>query len=80
MKKRIALGILMFIVTGFLVPQNLKMPVARAGNNSYNHETFWYGGWGTSVVHKGVDIFARKGTSVHSSTWGIVLGTMELSK
>ena len=46
MKKKIALGILMFIVTGFLVPQNLKMPVAGAGNNSYNHETFWYGGWG----------------------------------
>lgn len=80
MKKKIALGILAFIVIGFLIPQNLKMPVAGAGNSSYNHETYWYGGWGSSVVHKGVDIFAKKGTSVHSSTWGIVLGTMELSK
>jgi hypothetical protein len=68
MKKKIALGILAFIVIGFLIPQNLKMPVTGAGSHSYNHETFWYGGWGSSVVHKGVDIFARKGTSVHSST------------
>lgn len=80
MKKKIALGILSFIVIGFLIPQNLKMPVVGAGNNSYNHKTFWYGGWGSSVVHKGVDIFARKGTSVHSSTWGIVLATKELKK
>ena len=80
MKKKIVFGILAFIVIGFLIPQNLKMPVPGAGNSSYNHETYWYGGWGSSVVHKGVDIFARKGTSVHSSTWGIVLGTMELSK
>ncbi len=42
MKKKIALGILSFIVIGFLIPQNLKMPVVGAGNNSYNHETFWY--------------------------------------
>ena len=78
--KRITIGILSIILVGFLVPQNLKMPVVGADSNSYNHETFWYEGWGTSIVHKGVDVFAEKGTSVHSATWGIVLATVEYGK
>ena len=49
--KRITIGILSIILVGFLVPQNLKMPVVGADSNSYNHETFWYEGWGTSIVH-----------------------------
>ena len=63
-----------------LIPQNLKMPVVGAGSNDYNHETFWYEGWGTSIVHKGVDVFAKKGTRVNSATWGIVLITAERGK
>ena len=78
--KRITIGILSIILIGLLIPQNLKMPVVGADSNSYNHETFWCEGWGTSIVHKGVDIFAKKGTSVHSSTWGIVLATAEYGK
>ena len=54
------IGILSIILVGFLIPQNLKMPVVGTDSNSYNHETFWYEGWGTSIVHKGVDIFAKK--------------------
>ena len=42
-------------------------------SNSYNHNTFWHKGWGSFVVHKGVDVFAKKGTSIKSSTVGIVL-------
>jgi murein DD-endopeptidase MepM/ murein hydrolase activator NlpD len=71
---------LIILCIGFLTPQNLKMPVVGAGPNSYNHKTFWYEGWGTSIVHKGVDVFARKGTSVHSATWGIVLLATEYGK
>ena len=78
--RRIAIGILSIILIGFLIPQNLKMPVIGADSNSYNHETFWYEGWGSSIVHKGVDVFAKKGTSIHSATWGIVLAAMELGK
>ena len=78
--KRITIGILSIILVGFLIPQNLKMPVVGADSNSYNHETFWYEGWGTSIVHKGVDVFAKKGTSVHSATWGIVLLATEYGK
>lgn len=38
------------------------MPVVGADSNSYNHNTYWHKGWGSSVVHKGVDVFAKKGT------------------
>ena len=78
--KIISLAILSIILIGLLIPQNLKMPVVGADNNSYNHETFWYEGWGSSIVHKGVDVFAKKGTSVHSATKGIVLATAEYGK
>lgn len=72
--------LLIILGIGILIPQNLKMPVVRADSNSYNHETFWYEGWGTSIVHKGVDIFAPKGTGVHSATMGIVLLATEYGK
>ena len=75
-----SIAILSIILIGLLIPQNLKMPVVGADNNSYNHETFWYEGWGTSIVHKGIDVFAKKGTSVHSATKGIVLITTEYGK
>ena len=77
---RILLVFVAIIIIGLLIPQNLKMPVVGADDNSYNHETFWYEGWGTSIVHKGIDVFAKKGTSIHSSTKGIVLATSEGNK
>ena len=77
---RILLVFVAIIVIGLLIPQNLKMPVVGADDNSYNHETFWYEGWGSSIVHKGIDVFAKKGTSVHSATKGIVLITTEYGK
>ena len=77
---RMLLIIVAIIVIGLLIPQNLKMPVVGADDNSYNHETFWYEGWGSSIVHKGIDVFAKKGTSVHSATKGIVLITTEYGK
>ena len=67
-------------VLGLLIPQNVKMPVVGANQHSYNPESFWYGGWGSSVVHKGVDIFARRGTPVKSATPGIVLFTAKMGK
>ena len=83
MKKYIkifSLVILSIILIGLLIPQNLKMSVVGANSDSYNHNTFWHGGWGSSVVDKGVDVFAKKGTGVHSSTKGIVLATSEGNK
>lgn len=69
---KILLGILGIIILGLLIPQNLKMPVEGANSKSYNPKTFWYEPW-SAGVHRGVDIFAKKGTRINSSTIGIVL-------
>lgn len=78
--KRVLLVLAIIFVVGLILPQNLQMPVAGANNQSYHPQSFWYGGWGTSIVHKGVDIFARKGHSVYAATPGIVLATAEHGK
>lgn len=49
------------------------MPVKGATRASYNAKSFWYYPWGKSVTHKGVDIFAKEGTNVSSSTSGLVI-------
>ncbi len=49
------------------------MPVEGATKSSYNEKSFWYYPWGKSVTHKGVDIFAKEGTTVGSSTSGLVI-------
>ena len=84
MKKKFILKTLAIVfgilLVGFLIPQNIQMPVAGANDFSYNPKSFWHEGWGTSIVHKGVDIFAKKGTDIYSATPGIVLTTMEYGK
>lgn len=77
---RIVLVVAAIVLLGLIIPQNLKMPVVGADSNSYNHKTFWYEGWGTSIVHKGIDVFAKRGTRVNSATWGIVLLATEYGK
>lgn len=64
---------------GFLIPQDLQMPVQGASSKDYNSQSFWFYPWGQSVTHKGVDIFANKGTAIHSSTAGIVLYSGDIS-
>lgn len=64
---------LMITVVGLLIPQNLIMPVENATSTDYNHDTFWYYPWGKSITHKGVDVFAKIGTPVNSSTNGFVM-------
>jgi murein DD-endopeptidase MepM/ murein hydrolase activator NlpD len=77
---RIVLVVAAIVLLGLIIPQNLKMPVVGADSNSYNHKTFWYEGWGTSIVHKGIDVFAKRGTRVNSATWGVVIATAEYGK
>ena len=78
--KKISWTLLAVFIIGLILPQNLKMPVCGADSNDYNHKSFWYYPWGKSIVHKGVDIFAKKGTPIKSSTYGLVLATGELGK
>ena len=77
MKKRykLTLFILTIIIIGFLIPQNLQMPVHGATAADYNPNSFWYYPWGKSGTHKGVDIFAKSGTNIRSATNGLVLYT-----
>lgn len=65
---------------GFLIPQNFKMPVEGATKNSFHPKSYWFYPWGKSVVHKGVDIFAKHNTPIQSSTTGIVLSTGHLKR
>lgn len=69
---------LIIIVTGFAIPQDFKMPVKHACKKDYNQDSFWYYPWGKSGTHKGVDIFAAKGTDVSAATGGIVVYAGEI--
>lgn len=72
-RKIVVLLLFIVLVSGLCIPQRFHNPVAGADSNSYNKASFWYYPWGKSGTHKGVDIFAPKGTVVRSSTGGLVV-------
>ncbi len=72
-RKIVLISLVTILVIGFLIPQNLKMPVQGASKSDYNQKSFWFYPWGKSVTHKGVDIFAKKETPINSSTSGLIL-------
>ena len=61
------------ICVGYILPEKMAIPVYGAKTTDWNHKTFWYEPWGKSGVHKGIDIFAKKGTPLLSATNGVVL-------
>lgn len=79
-KKVLFLSIAAFIFMGLLLPESMIIPVKNATSSDWNHKTFWFEPWGSSVVHKGIDIFGKKETPVFSSTTGVVVYTGRLSK
>ena len=78
LKKILFLAAIAIFLTGLLWKQEFKNPVIGASKSDYNPDSFWYYPWGRSVTHKGVDIFAKKGTPLRSSTKGIVLFSGEI--
>lgn len=80
MLKKTYLFILLLILIGLFVPQKFIMPVYKATSSDYNNQTFWFYPWGSSGTHKGVDIFAKKGTELMSSTHGFVIAKGKISK
>lgn len=70
---RVGAGIVVIILTGFLIPEHLIVPVDAATYSDWNEDTYWYEPWGKSGVHKGIDIFASKGTGVRAATSGLVV-------
>jgi murein DD-endopeptidase MepM/ murein hydrolase activator NlpD len=72
-KKLFSAAFFFVLLAGFLLPERLAMPVAAATPADWNNDTFWYDPWGSSGVHKGIDIFAEEGREVRAATGGIVL-------
>lgn len=66
-------GLCVVVLLGFAIPEPRTIPVDNASSADWNKDTFWYEPWGTSGVHKGIDIFAQKGTSVLSSTHQLII-------
>jgi peptidoglycan LD-endopeptidase LytH len=75
MSSKVLLVLAGVLIAGWIVPQHLVMPVEGATQNNYDQRSFWAYPWGESVTHKGVDIFAKEGTNVHSATAGVVVCT-----
>jgi murein DD-endopeptidase MepM/ murein hydrolase activator NlpD len=77
MKKQIfqyIVGFTVFLIAiGYMLPEKLVIPVMGAKTTDWNHQTFWYEPWGKSKVHKGIDIFAKKGTPSLAATGGVVV-------
>lgn len=71
--------VVVILVLGLLTSERVIIPVQKSTSKDWNSESFWYSPWGKSGVHKGIDIFAKKGTSVLSSTSGLVIFTGNLS-
>ncbi len=78
--KTTGLVLLALLAIGLVVPERVKIPVAGASTRDWNAQSFWFEPWGSSGVHKGIDIFGKTGTPVLSTTDGIVLFTGEIAK
>lgn len=76
--KKTGITFLVILIIGFLLPQNFSMPVEGATESDYNKDTFWYYPWGKSGTHKGIDVFAKKGTRLNAATSGLVLYAGEI--
>ena len=72
--------IALILIIGFIIPQQMIIPVSGATTKSWAEDSFWAYPWGTSITHKGIDIFADRGTDVISSTFGMVVYTHEGGK
>lgn len=79
MRKLLTISILVFSF-GFVLPEQLQLPVDDATPKDWHSESYWYYPWGNSGVHKGIDIFAVEGAPVRATTGGFVIygGTIEM--
>jgi len=79
-KRSLFLAISVLILSvGFIIPEPKVIPVTGASKADWNKDTFWYEPWGNSGVHKGIDIFAKKGTEVVASSNMLILYRGSLS-
>ena len=78
--RRGLLAVVVIMMAGLVLPEARGIPVQGADRGDWHPDTFWYFPWGRSGVHKGVDIFASKGTPVLASSGGLVLFRGEFSR
>ncbi|MGI9575727.1 M23 family metallopeptidase [Alloalcanivorax xenomutans] len=77
--KRGLWALLVVVAAGLLLPEHARIPVQGATASDWHPKSFWFEPWGASGVHKGIDIFAVRGTPVVSAVPGIRLYQGELS-
>lgn len=65
--------LLFIFILGYFSSAEGIIPVQNATAKDWNSDSYWYHPWGESGVHKGIDIFAKKGTPVLASTSGWVI-------
>lgn len=80
MGKWMAGTVMVAILAGFMLPEPVAIPVKNATAKDWHKDTFWYEPWGSSGVHKGVDIFASEGTPVIAATHQWILYQGEIAK
>lgn len=73
-------GFILLILSGFLIPEPKIIPVEGSSSSDWNNDSFWYEPWGLSGVHKGIDIFADKGTPLLTTTHMLILYRGEISR
>jgi len=69
---RLAIGLAAPLLLLLLWPDDPLIPVAGASRADWNPRSFWHYPWGSSGVHKGIDIFAPEGRPVLAATSGLV--------
>lgn len=62
--------LLVLFLGGFLVPEGRLIPVSGASQNDWHKNTFWFEASGSSMVQKGIDIFADKGAPIAEKSEG----------
>lgn len=79
MKKVILIAFILLFVS-FIFASKPVIPVLGATATDWNHQSFWYEPWGRSGVHKGIDIFGKRGVPVVSPVSGVVVysGTISM--
>lgn len=73
--KRFLICVTLLVLSDLAIPATGIIPVENATKKDWNAASFWYSPWGKSGVHKGIDIFAKRGSAIISSTGGLVVYT-----
>lgn len=78
--KKIIYAFISWVLLSPFIPEQVVIPVQHASSKDWNPDSYWFAPWGKSGVHKGIDIFARKGKLVKSASKGLVLYAGELER